>query len=350
MKLFTRLSFALIVLIISISANNENCAAQGAGRSALNKPTSIALDARGALYISDTDNHVIRRVTINDGLQTLVGTGKPGFSGEGGPAKIAQLHNPKSITIDHQGFIYFYDAGNKRIRRTDIYGGPITTILITGPSNWRDYQQRARGLNLPPGDVKQLAVDNIGKNLYFIYENDDSIYRLNLTNITVAQIVGDDKPAFKALKEAYNHSFQFNSIAPDNDGNIYATDYHGGFLLKIKIDSGSISVINTENKDLKVSANRLNSPTAITVDAKKNVYYVNDNRIWKLDFSENKKIAVAGNGKYGYGGDGELPLESPLNAPTSLAVDQFGTLYICDTDIHRIRYIDRNGTLMIFAD
>jgi sugar lactone lactonase YvrE len=84
----------------------------------LKDPTSLAIDAKGNLYLADTGNNRIRRVGADDGIITTVaGTGRAGLSGDFGPAPDASFDRPVSITIDRSGFVYVVDQWNHRIRR-----------------------------------------------------------------------------------------------------------------------------------------------------------------------------------------------------------------------------------------
>lgn len=87
----------------------------------------------GTLYISDTLNHCIRAVDLAAGtISTLAGTGKAGFSGDGGPADEAQLNNPRKLTLGPDDALYVGDERNHRIRRIDLSDGTITTVVGTG--------------------------------------------------------------------------------------------------------------------------------------------------------------------------------------------------------------------------
>ncbi len=84
----------------------------------LRQPFDVELGPDGALYIADTENHVVRRVDLGkDEITTIAGTGKPGFSGDGGPAKKAQLREPYGLAFDSKGDLYVVDTINNRIRR-----------------------------------------------------------------------------------------------------------------------------------------------------------------------------------------------------------------------------------------
>ena len=97
----------------------------------LNLPYDVAVDGAGNLYITDRNNHRIRRVDSTGTITTIAGTGKDGFSGDGGPAIQAQLRDPAGVALDGAGNLYISDASNNRIRKV-ASTGMITTFAGTG--------------------------------------------------------------------------------------------------------------------------------------------------------------------------------------------------------------------------
>lgn len=104
-----------------------------ATRAQLNNPSGFAFDAAGNLYIADQLNHRIRRVSAGGTITTIAGNGTPGFGGDGGPATAAQLRLPTDVAVDASGNIYIADLGNHRIRRVAPDGG-ISTVAGNGVS------------------------------------------------------------------------------------------------------------------------------------------------------------------------------------------------------------------------
>ena len=103
----------------------------------LNSPAGIALDVGGSLYISDYNNHRIRKVNIATGIITTVaGVGTAGFSGDGGAATTAELNHPLGISFDASGNLYIADVDNHRVRKVNIATGVISTVVGTGVSGF----------------------------------------------------------------------------------------------------------------------------------------------------------------------------------------------------------------------
>ncbi len=133
----------------------------GAATSAhLDTPIDVAVDVRGNVYVADKGNHRIRRVDAAGIITTYAGTGSPGFSGDGGPAADAQLANPASLAIDAAGALYIADTGNHRIRRISP-SGVISTYAGTGIAGFAGDGGGATEakLNTPAG----IFIDGIGE-------------------------------------------------------------------------------------------------------------------------------------------------------------------------------------------
>ncbi len=97
----------------------------------LNNPYGVAVDSAGALYIADTANDRIRKVT-NGVIATVAGNGSPGFTGDNGTATTAELSQPYGVAVDSAGNIYIADTFNNRVRR--VTNGTIVTVAGGGPT------------------------------------------------------------------------------------------------------------------------------------------------------------------------------------------------------------------------
>ena len=119
----------------------------------LNRPSAIAIDSRGNIYIADTDNHRIRKVDSRGVIATIAGMGQNGFAGDGGAGTQAQLNAPQGIAVDERGYLFIADTNNHRIRLLDLDSGLIQTVAGTevGQLDFEEGGALAISLNAPQG-------------------------------------------------------------------------------------------------------------------------------------------------------------------------------------------------------
>ncbi|MBX6390682.1 MAG: serine/threonine protein kinase, partial [Frankia sp.] len=146
-----------------------------AAEAMLDGPFSVAADRNGQIYIAESDGHRVRRIGVDGVIQTIAGTGAPGFSGDGGPATEAMLREPRGVAVDDAGNVYITDGGNNRIRRVDP-NGVITTIAGTAPPGAVDPNKPDPSTLYPDGAA---AVDRAG-NVYVADRINHVIARIEL--------------------------------------------------------------------------------------------------------------------------------------------------------------------------
>ncbi|MGW2370348.1 NHL domain-containing protein [Streptomyces sp. NPDC001667] len=126
----------------------------------LRGPSGLAVDQEGNLYVCDTLNYRVRKVTPEGGISTLAGTGVPGAGGDGGPAATAQLDMPLGVTVNRNGEVFIADQGNHKVRKVDARG-MISTVAGTGMPGYRgDGGPAATAQLYYPRDVALSASEN----------------------------------------------------------------------------------------------------------------------------------------------------------------------------------------------
>ena len=130
-----------------------------ATKASLNGPEGLAIDAAGNIYVADTGNNVIREITPDGNINTVVGVGIPGHDGDGGPALQALLAAPTSVAVDAAGNIYIADSGTRiRVVTKD---GVINTVAGTGIPGYSG--DGGAALNAQLNSPTAIALDQAGR-------------------------------------------------------------------------------------------------------------------------------------------------------------------------------------------
>jgi uncharacterized protein (TIGR03437 family) len=284
-------------------------------------------------------------------IATVAGNGTYGYSGDAGPATGAQLFDPYGVVLDNSGNLYIADQLNNRIRKVSP-DGTITTVAGNGTSGYTGDGGAATSAELyhPCG----LALDSAG-NLY-IADAPSNVIRKLSTNGTIATVAGNQTASF-AGDGAAATSASLNEplgVAVDAAGNIYIAD---SFNSRIRmVANGTIttlagnSFIGLSGDGGAATSATLNRPQGVAVDAAGNVYIADtDNHVVRKVAVDGTISTVAGNGTWGYSGDGGPATQAALFYPKSVAVDAAGNLYIADTFNSRIRVVAADGTITTVA-
>jgi sugar lactone lactonase YvrE len=299
------------------------------------------VDVVGNLYIADTGNYRVREVAANGIISTVAGGGSIGYSGDGGPATSAGLNYPYGVAVDVAGNLYIADFFNSRVRKVAT-NGTISTVAGGGGSYPGD---GGPATNAVLGNVTGVAVDVAG-NLY-IADPDNNRIRKVAANGTISTVAGngtlgysgDGGPATSA------QLWSPDGVAVDVAGNLYIADGNNNRIRKVATN-GMISTV-AGNGSLGYSGDggpatsaQMDFPWGLAVDSVGNLYIAdgNNNRIRKV--ATNGTIStVAGNGSYGYSGDGGPATSAELSGAYGVALDAAGNLYIADTYNCRIRKV-----------
>jgi uncharacterized protein (TIGR03437 family) len=296
----------------------------------------VAAGPDGSVYIADSSNNRIRKVS-NSVITTVAGTGTAGFSGDNGPAISAQLTDPEGVAVDSAGNLYIADTGYSRVRK--VANGVITTVAGGGATLGDNGPATSAQLYSPKG----VAVDSAG-NLYIADTYNQRIRKVSNGVITTVAGTGTHGPSSGDNSPATSASlFSPTGVAVDSAGNLYIADTGNSRVRKVS--NGVITTVAgtggygfSGDNGLATSAEVFN-PEGIAVDAAGNLYIADtlDNRIRKV--SNGVITTVGGNGTYGFSGDYAPATSSQLSRPTGVAVDSAGNVYVADRDNNRIRVL-----------
>jgi len=259
-----------------------------AASASLNMPHEIAFDGRGHMYIAERDNHVVRKVdAITGTISTLVGTGVAGFSGDGGQAARAQLRQPHSIAIGPDGRLLICDVGNHRIRAVNLSSGVIETIGGTGERLPTPDGAPLEGT--PLNGPRTMAVDGDGT-IYLALREGNALFRIAPKTGTLHHLAGTGEQGYSG---------------------------DGGPARRAK----------------------LAGPKGLALHGR--ALYLADTEshtIRRVDLTTGLITTVLGTGERGDGPDGD-PLRCKLSRPHGIFVTPDGTLYVGDSEAHRIRIV-----------
>ena len=285
--------------------------------------------------------------TLRSGyVTTVAGTGEPGWAGDGAPATLALLNEPKDVVFDQEGNLYIADSENHVIRRIDRQNGIIQTVV--GSPDEPDIE--SSGVMTPnPPNAQEENVDPLA-------DFDDSPTKAytqtpDLSG-TVRYVVGKRVGAtrFGGDGETANHArLNFPSgMAIDDQGTLYIADTWNHRIRRVDPLTGMIHTIAGTGQPKwtgdggPAHSAALNEPVALVMNRKGKLYIADqtNNRVRMIDTLTGIITTVAGTGEAEYNGDQIPATEAGLSGPSGLALDADGHLYIADTFNGRIRKID----------
>ena len=270
-----------------------------ADKAQLNNPFGLARGPDGALYVCDTDNHRIRKITADGRITTVAGNGTRGWSGDGGPALQAALNEPYEVRFDTAGNTFWCERLSHTVRRM-AKDGTISTIAGTGTAGYS----------------------------------------------------GDGGAAVKAQLN------QPHSIAIDKAGDLFICDIINHRIRRVDMKSGAISTFagNGEKKtadDGTAFTGGLNGPRAIDFAPDGTLWLAlrEGNAIYRLDVARGTLHHIAGaGGKPGFLGNGGPAKAATLGGPKGISIAPDGRIFFADTESHSIRYVDmKKGTVELLA-
>lgn len=266
----------------------------------LNNPYGLTRGPDDALYFCDVDNHVIRKISRAGIISTVVGNGRRGYAGDGGPAIGAELYEPYEVRFDHAGNLFFVDRLDHVVRRVDAQDHRISTVAGTGHAGFS----------------------------------------------------GDGGPAIRA-ELSQPHSLQ---LGPDED--IYICDIANHRIRRVAMKTGIITTFAGTGErapapdGAPLDGTPLNGPRAIDFDRHGNLWLAlrEGNAVYRIDLETRTIHHVAGTGKPGFTGNSGPAKLATLSGPKGVCVAPSGNVYLTDTESHSIRMIDvRRDTVELVA-
>jgi len=313
-----------------------------ADRAKLVGPFGVAFDPGGTLYFVELSGQRLRM--IDNGLvQTVAGTGRKGEGGDGGPAALAEFNAMHSLAVARGGNFYLADTLNNRVRMFDVVTGHINGFAGTGRKGFSGDGGPASQAEF--NGIYCIARDKNDYHLYLADLENRRIRDINLETGIVSTIAGNGT---KGVPEdgADARSAPLvdpRAVAVDDHGNIYILE-RSGHALRVVDRSGKIrTVAGTSAKGSSGDGGdarkaTLNGPKHLCVDPHGNVIIADteNHRIRMYRPGDGTIVNVAGSGRKGTAGLGGPPAEAELNQPHGVTIGPGGVLYICDSSNNRI--------------
>jgi sugar lactone lactonase YvrE len=343
--------------VVTTLAGLSGSFGDGTGTNArFNQPQAVAVDREGNVYVADQSNHRIRKITPAAVVTTVAGQINPGFAN--GQGTSAQFNGPAGVAVDSEGNLYVADYGNHRIRRITSGSpsayppGVVSTLAGSGTASFVNGTGTNATFRFPRG----LTVDSAG-NVYVADESNHCIRK-----ITPAGVVTTLAGTTQGFQDGIGTNARFNfpvGMSIDSVGNVYVGDRTNNRIRKIgtavaqlPLNRGVVTTFAGQstlgNTDGTGTNARFREPYAVAVDSVGNFYIADysNHRIRKITpAGVVSTLAGSGTGQFANG----TGTNASFWNPSGIAVYSSGTVYVADLFNHRIRKITPLGVVSTLA-
>jgi len=320
----------------------------GTGTAALfSGPTDLALDVAGNLYVADTNNNTVRKITALGVVSTLAGTAGTVGSADGTGAA-AQFNDPSGVVVDATGNVYVTDTGNGTVREITAAGVVSTLAGTAGTTGSADGTGAAAVFNGPTG----IALDS-SDNAYVADTGNNTIREISVAGV-VTTLAGTAPNSGDV--DGTGASAQFNApagVATDSSGNTYVADTGNSTIREIN-PAGVVTTLagmagTTGSIDDTGLAAQFSAPSAVAVDSANNIYVADtgNNTIRKIS-AGGVVTTLAGTAGITGSADGTGAAAS-FSSPTGVAADSAGNVYVADSANNTVRKITPAGVVTTLA-
>ena len=300
-------------------------------------PTGIAVDTAGNRYIADGDTNAILKVTAAGVISRFAGNASwaAGFAGDNAKANLASLNNPRGVAVDLAGNVYIADTYNNRIRKVTIATGNISTVAGPGTRLLGDGGIATSAIIRAP---TAIALDAAG-NLYIADTNNHRIRKIDAATNIITTIAGTGTSGYSGdgASATLATISSPSGVAVDASGNIYIADMNNHRVRKITKTTNVITTVagngtaGFSGENTVATAAKLNAPEGVSISPSGELFIADtlNNRVRKLEGPN--IVTVAGNGTEDWTGDGGAATSASLFKPVGMAFDATGNLYLADS-------------------
>jgi len=338
----------IIATYAGTGATTTNAEGTPAASAGFLRLARIAVDRAGNVYVADSPSH---RLLIIDAktrlMRTFAGTGKPGFSGDGGPASAAELCFPEGVVVAPNQDIFFADVGNHRARKIDARTGVISTVAGTGE----------KGFSGDGGPATQARLWSPGR--VWVSANSDLIIadilnarirRVDAKTHLIKTIAGTGNWGDGGL--ARNALLSVPGDVVFSAGKVFIADYGTRRVRCVDLATGIITTVagggTRTEEGIPATEVDLLLPEGIAVDSGRTLYIADNisNHVWKVDLKTGLLTRFAGGGKQDPGNEPVPATSVRLQKPSALAIGGNGVVYISEFGSERLREVDPETGLM----